>query len=680
MKTWRGTLVSIAASPLSIPFGLLAVAVLAYGLLLGRMGFYWDDLPISWIRYQLGPDAMRLYFSTSRPVWGELYQLTTRILPQVPLYWQIFALFWRWLGAVLVWAVLRELWPGRPRPAITVSLLFLLYPGFNQQWISFLYSHFFIVLCFFLFSLLLMLWSFRSPRWSLPLAAAALLFSALNLWMMEYFFFLEMIRPLFIYAALARPRGADAKPVTGKALLLAAGLPWLPYLSVWLADVLYRMFVFTNLAYQNSLLDGLRAAPLSALAGLARSVLRDLWRVSAEAWMQILHFPNPAVEGPRTVLLYAAIVLIAGAVTVVLLAHARAEATLPRFTAGLIGLGLVAMLTAGGPYWLAMIDIALGFPANRFTLSFMLGVSMLLGGLLELLPARPRLALAALLVALAAGRQALWADAFSRDWATHKSMFWQMTWRAPGLKPDTIVLVNEGALDYYADNSIGAALNWIYDPANRGPAIHYVFFYPNSRLGGSLPGLAPGLPVNYAFLIGTFAGNTSQSLAFYYQPPGCLRLLDPEIDPENRFIPDGSEMRTAARLSSPEWITAEPAASMPDIYGPEPAHGWCYYFEQADLARQLQEWPRVAALGDAAFRLDDYPNDPLERFVFIEGYAHAGDWVRARDLSLTSFKVSPEYVGPLLCRLWDRLARQTPASPDKETALAESRAKFGCLP
>jgi hypothetical protein len=507
-----------------------------------------------------------------------------------------------------------------------------------------------------------------------------MLFSALNLWMMEYFFFLEMIRPLIICAALARPGGAEAKPLTPKPLLLAAGLRWLPYLSVWLADVLYRMFVFTNLAYQNNLLDGLRAAPLRALAGLAGSVLRDLWRVSAEAWTQILHFPSPAVEGPRTVLLYAAVVFIAGSLSALLLVHARAEGSTPRFTVGLIGLGLAAMLTAGGPYWLAMIDISLGFPANRFTLSFMLGVSLVLGGLLELLPARARLALAALLVALAAGRQALWADAYSRDWATHKNMFWQMTWRAPGLKPDTIVLVNEGALDYYADNSIGAALNWIYDPVNRGPGIHYVFFYPNSRLGGSLPGLEPGLPVNYTFLIGTFAGSTSQSLAFYYQPPGCLRLLDPEIDPENRLIPDGSEMRVAARLSSSEWITAEPAARMPRIYGPEPAHGWCYYFERADLARQLEDWPRVAALGDTAFGLDDYPNDPLERFVFIEGYAHTGDWSRARDLSLTSFKVAPEYVGPLLCRLWDRLARQTPGGPEKETALAESRAKFRCLP
>ena len=74
---------------------LLAAAILAYGLLIPQLGFYWDDLPMSWIRYQLGFEAMTKYFSTNRPIWALLYQVTTRILPYLPIYWQIFALLWR---------------------------------------------------------------------------------------------------------------------------------------------------------------------------------------------------------------------------------------------------------------------------------------------------------------------------------------------------------------------------------------------------------------------------------------------------------------------------------------------------------------------------------------------------------------------------------------------------------
>jgi len=94
---------------------------------------------------------------------------------------------------------------------------------------------------------------------------------------------------------------------------------------------------------------------------------------------------------------------------------------------------------------------------------------------------------------------------------------------------------------------------------------------------------------------------------------------------------------------------------MPEIYYPEPVHAWCYYFEKADLARQLKDWNQVVKLGDVAFALDDYPNDPVERFVFIEGYAHDGQWDKAMELSIVSYKVSKDYVGPLLCKLWNRL-------------------------
>jgi hypothetical protein len=117
---------------------------------------------------------------------------------------------------------------------------------------------------------------------------------------------------------------------------------------------------------------------------------------------------------------------------------------------------------------------------------------------------------------------------------------------------------------------------------------------------------------------------------------------------------------------------------MPQIYGPEPNHGWCYYFEQADLAAQLHDWQRVVSLGEIAFRLSDYPNDPVERFVFIEGYAHDANWPRALELSSAAYKVSKPYVGPLLCQLWQRIDAETPATPQKSSAVAKVKSMFAC--
>jgi hypothetical protein len=665
------------------PLALLFVAVLAYGLLLPRLGFYWDGLAMSWIRYQLGPEAMRRYFSTNRPVWGLLYQLTTRLLPDRPLAWQIFALFWRWVTGVLVWAIVRELWPRRNWLALAAGLLFLVYPGFNQQWVAFLYSHFFIVLAFFLFSFLCMLWSFRRRRWlpkAWPWTVSGMLFSALNLWMMEYFFVLELIRPLLIWIVV-REQVSDVRARLRRAFSL-----WLPYLLVFVAAVLSRLFIFNNQIYGFGLLSSLKANPAGTLASLAKVIPVSLWTVSAAAWGQVFTLPDLTVAGPRTIAVYAAVIILAILVLLFYLLRSRLEAEEEgrpgqRRRDGLwaVGLGFFSLLAAGWPFWLIDFPPGLAFPLNRFTLPFMLGVSLILAGLLELIPLQSlRTGLLVLLVGLGVGRQFLWANDYRLDWNTQKDLFWQMSWRIPALAPDTLVLMNEGALNFYADNSLSAPLNWIYAPENHTEHIDYMLFYPTNRLGGGLPGVEKNLPVTHDFIAGVFNGNTSQTISLYFSPPGCLRLLDPEIDPENHLILDTSLMREAARLSSSVWILSEGTPRMPLIYTLEPPHGWCYYFEQADLARQQGDWQKVVELGDKAFKLDDHPNDPLERFVFVEGYAHVGDWERALQLSRDSYRVSPDYVAPLLCRLWERIDAETPQSSDKEAAMRRIGNEFGC--
>jgi hypothetical protein len=129
-------------------------------------------------------------------------------------------------------------------------------------------------------------------------------------------------------------------------------------------------------------------------------------------------------------------------------------------------------------------------------------------------------------------------------------------------------------------------------------------------------------------------------------------------------------MREASALSNREQILDASNAVMPGIYGPEPEHSWCYYFERADLARQLGHWDEVASLGNQALKLDDHPNNPVERFVFIEGYAHTGNWERALK----------EYVAPLLCRLWKRIETETTDGVDRAEAISESLNLFACNP
>lgn len=314
---------------------LLFTAILAYGILIPQFGFYWDDLPMSWIRYELGPEAMTQYFSTNRPVWGWLYQVTTRLIPQVPVFWQIFALLWRWLGAVVVWAIVRELWKDRPRFALGIALLFLLYPGFNQQWGAYLYSHFFIVLFFYLYSIYLML-----RRRTVP----ALVFSALNLWMMEYFFPLDFARIGFIWIAL-RDEYPNPRQRIGPALRL-----WTPYLIIFALAVLSRLFIFNNQVYGFGLMSQLGSAPLATVLSLIQNFFLSFWTVTVPAWIQTITAIDPSVHGVRTIALYAAVSLIAMAICVYFLINHEADHTRQTDAVQSIGLGLFLIPFAGAPF------------------------------------------------------------------------------------------------------------------------------------------------------------------------------------------------------------------------------------------------------------------------------------------------------------------------------------------
>lgn len=656
---------------------LLLVAVLAYGLLIPQLGFYWDDLPISWIRYQLGSEALTQYFSTNRPVWGVLYQITTRIFPYEPMYWHVFALFWRWLSAVVVFAIVEKLWKDKPRFAVGVALLFLVYPGFNQQWASFLYSHFFIVLFFFLTSQWLMLRAIEEPNRYWWLTALGLVFSALNLWMMEYFYILELMRVGVILTALR------SESMSLRAWVIKTFKLWLPYLAVFVLAVLSRLFIFNNQVYGIGLGDSLRSAPLETMLNLARSIRFTLTLVLRDAWMQVTQLPNIALAESvlnlyTIVVALAVLVLIAG-----FLITLREEINPLRKnvvdSGWMIGLGIFALLLSGWPFWLIGFVPSLAWPASRFTLPFMFGVSLVVAGVIHLIPwERIRITLLVSLVALAVGKQFLTANDYAQDWQTQKELFWQLTWRAPGIAPDTAIIMNEGGLSYFADNSLSPVVNWIYAPDEHDDHIEYVLLYPTTRLrSDALPKLEPDLPIFTDYLAGTFNGNTSQVLAVYFMPPGCMRILDPEVDRVNRSIPEQTLMRFASRLTNYELISSESTSQMPKPYHPEPEHGWCYYFQKAELARQFGEWEEVVSLGEAAFGEGLQPADPAERFVFIEGYAHAGEWKRAVELTMQSFGES-ELMSAPLCQLWKRVEAETVEGPGRSEALIAVRSLLTC--
>lgn len=660
------------ASSCSVPLVLFVVAVLTYGLFFWERGFYWDEAPWTWIYYELGPAALTKTFSTSRPFWGMIYQVTMPLLGPYPWRWQLLMVILRWLSAVLVWALLRQVWPRDERPALWASLLFLVYPGLGQNFIALMYSHFYIVLNCFLFSLYLSVLAIRRPERRIPLTIAALAFSVVNLLTMEYFYFLEFSRVVLFWVVI------DG---TWKQKLRRVVLLFAPYFAVMIGVTFWRLVFFENqnASYSYVTLDLLRETPLQGIVMLLRSIGMAFWETAIHTWT--FPFEATGVEqlGLRVTILAALLVLVSAILIALYLLFFRQ--TEPREQAKvwqLFLVGLAAWLFGGGSFWLVGIEPQLHFSADRFTMPFMLGSSLLVVAVLSLLRSRPKLqySLLALLIAFSIGKQFETNIAYIRDWEVHQNLFWQMSWRIPSLEPNTAIISNDLPVTYFSDNSLTGPLNWIY--SRKGQMDHILYFI-SIRLNRGLPDLIPGLPIQQNYLAKTFYGNTSKLVVLDYSPPGCLRVLDPQIDFTNRLL--APLLREAADLSNTSLIHEKNAVTLPSsLFGQEPGHGWCYYFEKAELARQFGDWEKVAELGGIAFQLDDHPNDPVERFVFVEGDAHTGDWERALELSQESFRVSKSVVGPMLCWLWQRIEFETmdDLSEARTETISDARSIFAC--
>ena len=108
------------------------------------------------------------------------------------------------------------------------------------------------------------------------------------------------------------------------------------------------------------------------------------------------------------------------------------------------------------------------------------------------------------------------------------------------------------------------------------------------------------------------------------------------------------------------------------IFGPETDNSWCYFYEKADMARQLKDWKKAAALGEEALQGNFSPlspgsNAPHEWLPFIEAFARLGFWDKAAGLSTEAGQMGPEH-HKILWQLWERLQSSTPASPEKTKA------------
>jgi hypothetical protein len=485
--------------------------------------------------------------------------------------------------------------------------------------------------------------------------AVALLLSALHLSSMEYLLGQEILRPFMLWLALAS-QFPSLKERFKRTVLYE--IPFALALAVYLY---WRFFMYSHSIYSPVLLHEVGSNPITTLTGLLGTTFNAMYIVLIQGWLQIFQLPSVEQLGVTLAWVYGIVffVIVLGWAA---LLHAVDDETPHPIPWVWIGCGLGGMLVAGLPFFIAGLTLRTSFPDNRVSFPYIPLVGMVLAGVVQLIPGRSRQFLvASLLLAFAAGFQIQNSDIYRDQYKVDKSFFWQLAWRAPGLKPGTAVLSQDNKTFLFDDDeALTIPLNWMYAPENKTEQFSYKYQFISIRLEKTLDAMLANPRV-------------SQAIVVRYAAPSCLHVLDPLYDRWLLSLPHEEDVSLASSLGIPlvptQTLRALPLSNtsqilpeasplvMPVLLGAEPEHRWCYSYQKADLARQQGDWETVARLGDEAFAVPLLPDDPYEYLPFIEAYARLGRVKDARLLTRQTADNMP-LLKPALCAIWERAGQQ----------------------
>lgn len=641
-----------------MPLNLLALCVLAYGLMIPWQGFYLDDWYIVLYQKYFGAGNFSQFFAQDRPLFGYVYQVFVPLFRDSRLAWQLFALAAHALAASMFWLLLNRLFPTQKKLAAIAAMLFAVYPGFQFHWFSVMYSQVFMMLSVFFLSFILMIESLKPGKGRGWLTAAALVCQVVSIVPQETFIGLEVIRPVVLGMVIWQQETLRSK--RARKTLLA----WLPYLAVLIAFLVYRLGSADQFSYKVSLFSELSSAPLSTLIRLISEAFWASVDSVLTTWVTLVNLLKRDLL--TTVSLAMLAVVVAAAVCAFLALRSRPEDEPSRQRNGwVIGFSLLTILGAMAPFIAGSFKVTLDFPNNRYLIALAPPACLLLAALVDgLFQTRSqKLVLFTLLIGLAVGSQFITARSYMLTWQAQQDFFWQLTWRAPALKANTLLVSDDLPFSrYYSGPSLTAPLNLTFAPESDSHEIPYLLLLV-SQQEDDLPELAAGTPMEYSFRSFEFKGNTSDMLVFKKPADGCLRIYSPE-DSTREFLysPRSQFWLSAIPLSNLDRIIAQPetpAVPAVEYFGSEDRAQWCFYFEKADLARQQQNWAETVSLYEEAFSAGFKPLMDAEWLPLLDAYLNLGEIEKAVEITrLVENKDQTNTAG--FCGLWS--AAQTDQS------------------
>ena len=634
---------------------ILVIAGLAYLPNITRASIYRDDWYYAMDRTIGGPGIFQEMFSIDRPARGPLFEAYYQLFDIQPIFYHLSSFIWRVLGGFAALYLFNLLWPGKKRVALFMALAFMLFPGYSR-WLEGFENQPRIISSFLeVISIALTLQAINTKRMAPKIVAwiGSILTGWAYIAFVDFAIGMEFFRLLcvFIVISHAIPKKSilQKSVQTLRAWAVAALIPVL--------FLIWRLFIFHNQRPTTDVglqLSYLIKSPLHTGLTWLIHLFQSSINIALLAW---------AMPTSQTLFNYGVSEIIWGfivaslAVGCLLAAefflNKKVDAVQVRnsnptdhWQIEAILIGLAGVIVGVVPVIMANRYATLG-NYSHYALPSSLASAALLGGLVfSILSNRIRLGVISILVLFAVLTHYSISLRITQEETTVSNFWQQVVWRAPGIKAGTTLVVNYPSIDFGQDiDTVAGPANYLYFPqlTKQIPATYQLSALEQGENSSKDVLNNPGK--SFVFRYRTHKSDVNyDNLLVMTQPTSdsCVHILNPTwLQISNA---DPYPISSVAALSKIDRVltSATPPVPNKSIFGPEPKHEWCFYYEKADLALQNGDFNTIASLGDEIFKQDLHPGDAIEWLPFVQAYALSGN-IPAIDKMGKSFKQEPYY-------------------------------------
>jgi hypothetical protein len=594
--------------------------------------------------YNAGPSVYHYMFSIDRPARGYIFEWLFRLFYINPLPYQLLAYTWRFLSGMAALYLFNLLWPKNTKATITAALLFTLYPGYLWWPNAVEYQPMIMSVFFQTLSIALTVQALvfhNLAQWKKTLIITASILSGwIYVSLVDYAIGMELLRLVCIVLVVLREQKAKSLFYKAKKSFST----WIIYSLIPIGFIFWKLFLFNDIRPGTNITTQLQVllhSPITNGAWWIVKLFQSAINVIVMAWNTTFYGNLNAL---RLMDLIKALGL-AGLCALVTVIYAlmikdgkdQTEETALNTTWQIEAILLGIMGGVGGVVPVIMMNRVVDFENfSHYALPPSLAAALFVMGILYLLNSRSvKVGLLASLVFMASFTHVALAIHTNIEEAAINELWWQVSWRVPQIREGTSLLVNYKVptSDKAINISFPAELIYFPTPKTEIP-IHYKLaeitdWDPeiNKIIAGGMGGTR-----QYRAFVQTV--NYDQVMVITQpQLSSCVHVMTK--DWEQFSLADSSRFVQAGPYSDPQNILLDQPARVPpsNVFGPEPPHNWCYYYQQAELALQQKDWTKIIQLQHEAEKLGYRPGDIVEWMPFILADAYVGDEDTVQGLS-----------------------------------------------